>query len=410
MTSKRLFSATLVVLLGWTFASAQGLGRDAGGPVVGEPTVGETITPEEMERFIAEARQRRLSLERKQVAAEIQQGLVIDPSKIDAAVKDLSQGARNTSADNAERICRAFSLVDRRFGKAWALLQSGNNKDAAQAFKPLISTRDTSYLAAAKRFCYAEALAGMGRNEDAVDAYTDLVKAMPDRFSFSSLALLKAGRTYERMHRRYYAMTLYNLWVESFGLLDTETAKELAKRADEIAADYNDPLGTLSGKMSTVADRLAAVDSGRGTQEKQKEIIAMLDDLIATAEECCSGSGQAQGKCSKCGKAGCQGECQGGGKGSGEGSGKGSGKGSGSGPASGIGIPSSPATVSRLVTGATVRPSGLSEVRPSDGSDDWGKMAPRQREKLLETFKETMPERYREMIRDYYKRLASNEG
>jgi hypothetical protein len=200
------------------------------------------------------------------------------------------------------------------------------------------------------------------------------------------------------MHRRYYAMTLYNLWVESFGLLDTETARDLARRADEIAADYEDPLGALSGKMSTVADRLAAVDSGRVTQKKQKEIIAMLDDLIATAEECSSCSGKAGGKCGKCGKAGCKGGCGGGGTGSGKGGAK------------GVGIPSSHATVSRLVGGATVRPSGLSDVRPSDGSDDWGKMPPRQREKLLETFKETMPERYRQMIRDYYKRLASTEG
>ena len=407
MTSKKLLSATLVILLGWTSASGQGLGRDVGGPV--EPAVGETMTAEEMERYIAEARQRRLSLERRQVAAEIQQGVVIDPSKIDAAVKGLSKGAKNTWADNAERICKAFALVDRRFGKAWTLLRSGDNRAAAQAFKPLISTRDTSYLAAAKRFCHAEALAGMGRNEDAVDAYTDLVKAMPDRFSFSALALLKAARTYERMHRRYYAMTLYNLWVESFGLLDTETAKDLAGRADEIAADYEDPLGTLSGKMSTVADRLAAVDSGRLTQKKQKEIIAMLDDLIATAEESSSASGKGQGKCGKCGKAGCKGggSCAGGGKGSGKSGAKGGGK---SGPASGVGIPSSHATVSRLVGGATVRPSGLSDVRPSDGSDDWGKMPPRQREKLLETFKETMPERYRQMIRDYYKKLASKES
>ena len=69
-------------------------------------------------------------------------------------------------------------------------------------------------------------------------------------------------------------------------------------------------------------------------------------------------------------------------------------------------MPASPDEVSAFdrVVGAI---SSLAGDTPSDPSDDWGTLPPRERQKLLETFKETMPERYREMIRDYYRSLAS---
>ena len=47
---------------------------------------------------------------------------------------------------------------------------------------------------------------------------------------------------------------------------------------------------------------------------------------------------------------------------------------------------------------------------PSGPGDDWGRLPRRERERLLETFKEGMPERYREMLRDYYRRLAAERS
>jgi len=404
MIGRRLFILTLVALVGGGLALAQGVAGTAEDAIGGGAD--EAALAEQLKQFMTKARQERLSLERKQVAAEIEQGLLFDPTKVESAVKALDAGAKNTFADNVQRICTAFAAVDRRFGRAWGLLTGGDYKAAAEAIKPMVSTHDTTYFAAAKRYCYAEALAKAGRNQDAVDVYTELVRELSDRFSLSSLSLLHAGRTYERMHRRFYAKSLYEAWVDSYGLLDPTTSEKLIATINAIAADYNDPLAALAGKMSDVAKRLGGVDSGRDTQKRQKEIVAFLDDLIATAEEASSSSSksQQQGKqagepCSKCGKKGCKGECQG----------KGNKPGQKPGPASGIGIPSSPATVSRLVSGEVLDPAGLSDVRPSDETDDWGRLPPRERAKLLETFKESMPERYREMIREYYKRLASQE-
>jgi tetratricopeptide (TPR) repeat protein len=397
MTNRLIAIALLAALLPASAARAQEA-------LPGEAPVDtlEPITTEELIRYIDEARQRRLSLERKQVMAEIDAGILFDPARISAAIKGLKADPKNTWADNAERICKAYATVDLRFGKAYDHLVAGRHEKAAQAVKPLISVRETDYFAAAKRYVYCEALAGAGRHQDAVDAYTELVAELPDRFSFAALSLLKAAETYEKMHRRYNAMALYDLWVESFGLLDTEMARELGERANRIAADYADPLGTLAGKMDDVADRLAKADSGTGTQKKQKEIVHMLNDLIATAEEQSSSSSSSQGKQGKQGKKKGQGQAQG--------QAKGKGQGGKSGPASGLGIPSSPAAVSKLVGGGEAeRPKNLSEVRPDDGSDNWGNLPPRERAKLVEAVKDQMPERYREMLKDYYRNSAKDE-
>ena len=369
------------------------------------------LGPKRMAEVLHQAKARRMSMERDQVAVEIREGLLFDPDKVELAIKQLMHKPKDSWEDNARRICRAFAVVDPRFGSAWAALEKGDYAAAAKLVKPLISKRDTSYLAAARRYCYAEALAGQGKYEDAVDAYTGLVKAMPDRFSFASVALLRAAAMYEKMHRRYYAMSLYKAWVDSFGLLDTKLADELSKKAERIADEYRDPLGTIAGWMEQASQRLARADSGRQTQQKQKEVIEMLDDLIAMAEEQSSNQGQEQ---SQQGQGQRKGRSQSQGAGRSKGKGKGKGKGnrssSGSGPAVSIGVPSSPATVSRLVGGSSPRPANLSEIRPSGPGDDWGRLPRRERERLLETFKEGMPERYREMLGDYYRRLAAERS
>jgi hypothetical protein len=49
-------------------------------------------------------------------------------------------------------------------------------------------------------------------------------------------------------------------------------------------------------------------------------------------------------------------------------------------------------------------------VRLSDLGTDWGRLPPRERERLLVAFKEGMPQRYRDIIRDYYRSVAAEPG
>ena len=238
------------------------------------------------------------------------------------------------------------------------------------SLEPIISVRDTTYFAAAKRFVQAQAFVAAGEYAQASDGYLDLVRDMPSRYSFSSLSLLRAGETFEAAGRRYYAMSLYRLWAETFGLMDEEAAAEVSARADRIAADYRDPLKTVAEKMAKVGGMLGASDSGEANQRTQQEIIEQLDDLIALLEEqqdeteTSTASGDSEQ------------------------------------PTDVSATPApapAPAAAPTATDGVTA---------PSDPSDSWGLLPPAEREKLLKTFAENMPERYRRIIRDYFARLA----
>ena len=165
-----------------------------------------------------------------------------------------------------------------------------------------------------------------------------------------------------------------------------------------------DPLVWAGTMMGEVKERLDAVDSGKETQRKEDQIVAVITDLIKTAEEKQKSCGQScknqsQGACKKCGKKGCQGECQGQGQGQGK-----------QGPPKGTRQPSSPARVSAVVPGAVARPTKRSEVRDTTEVGDWASLPPRERQKLEQLRKKVMSERYRDIIRKYRTRISERNG
>jgi len=332
------------------------------------------LTAGQLARWIAQARSHRLSVERDHVAAEIRGGLLFADDKIGPAIERLRTDPPETCEASAERICEAYATVSRPFGKAWRRYVEGDYRGALEAVEPIIGRRDTTYFAAAKRFVQARALVGAEDLAEASDAYLDLVHDMPERFSFASAGLIDAGETFERMHRRYYAMMLYRLWVDTFGVLDGATAAELTARADRIEADYREPLKTVAGKMSEVRAMLAGADSGEANQQTQQEILDQLDDLIAMMEEDRDDEGVDPAPA----------------------------------PAR-----QQPVSIPRPVARKPERPEPDPRARrgkpPGDSDGPWGVLPPRQRERMVASFTESIPERYRNMIRDYFARIAREQ-
>ena len=325
---------------------------------------------------LAKARAARLTLELEYVATEIRQGLLFSSAKVGPAIERMQDDPKGTCADNARRICEAYAEVSPTFGKAWTRYVEGDCRGALEAIEPTISLRDTSYFSAAKRFVQAQAFVGAAEAPAGSEAYLDLVRDMPERFCFSSLALLKAGETFEASGRRYYAMSVYRLWAETFGVMNEAMAAEVTARADRIEADYREPLKTIAEKMSKVNELLDQADSGQVNQQAQQDILEQLDDLIALIEEQDSEATTDDENSTS------DGDTK---------------------PAGGATQATSPPPppTRRKTTGPDV---------PADGSDDWGRLPPAERAKLLSTFSESMPERYREMIRDYFARLARSRG
>ena len=194
---------------------------------------------------------------------------------------------------------------------------------------------------------------------------------MPDRFSFASAGLRQAGETFDKMHRRYYAMMLYRLWVDTFGLLDEAAAAELTARADRIEAEYRDPLKTIAAKMTRVRSMLDSSDSGPANQQTQQEILEQLDDLIALMEEQQEPDEPEARRRQEPNKA----------------------LGPRRAPQERRPAPRDP-------------PADGKKIRPSDLGGAWGLLPAKERERLVATFTGSIPERYHNMIRDYFARVA----
>lgn len=131
--------------------------------------------------------------------------------------------------------------------------------------------------------------------------------------------------------------------------------------------------------------RLKLERVGETTQERQERIVAILDEIIEAAEE--GGGG-------------------GGGGGGGQSQGGASQGGSASGSPSGV-QSSTPASQSSLPGGAASMGELGRSTRGRPG-ESWGSMPPNEREKVLSAIQEKFPNRYRELIEQYYKGLQES--
>jgi len=242
------------------------------------------LSDEQIEKLIAQARLRQLQAERRQVVAEIRGELlyaILEPGVIEEAVALITTDPADTQADNIQRICKVFAKVDPRFARVWELFAADKHAAAAKAAKPVLDPERTTYLSAAMHWMYAEALARSGEHEQAVEAYRDVMVRMPERMSFAASSALAAARLYEADSRFLYAMEMYTYYIKNYGLTLTKArADRLIEKIEAWGKLYEDPLGTVAKKMTEVELRLARSDSGPQTQQREKEIVALLDDLI----------------------------------------------------------------------------------------------------------------------------------
>lgn len=356
------------------------------------------LSPDEVEKLIQTAIEARLRTERQQVAEEIREGLLYDPQDTGKAVKILEDRPANTQKDNIDRVIRAFAAVDLHLAKALKLLEAKKHAEAADAIKKDLNVQEATYLNAARYTVYARALAAGGKGYDAVEAYQQILVAMPDRVSFAAAAALDSARIYEQLQRFGYAGQMYKYAVANYGLtLDKAELEAIYGKLTEFEKFQRDPLGVAGGLMGEVKNRLRAADSGKETQKKEDQIVAVITDLIKTAEEQQQSGGQSPQRQ--------QGQRQGEGQSQGQAQGQAQGQ-----PPQGTQQPSNPAQVSALVPGAVARPTRLSEVHNTAESGDWANLPPRERQRLEQLRSKIMSERYRDLISDYRAKVAERRG
>jgi len=165
----------------------------------------------------------------------------------------------------------------------------------------------------------------------------------------------------------------------------TDPLKEYLAKARE---DAGNPLTPIVGDMRTVEDQLGQTVTGKPTQIVQTKIIRGLNDLIAKAQQAQSQAAampqprrKQPAKQPEASPQQAQGNKQ----------------------------PSSPATVSTLPASAAAEAAKLRKIYGGGDSDAWGKLPPEQREKFLQTLKDKFPDRYEQILTEYFKQLSTSK-
>ncbi|MCH7807916.1 MAG: hypothetical protein IIB60_01720 [Planctomycetes bacterium] len=142
----------------------------------------------------------------------------------------------------------------------------------------------------------------------------------------------------------------------------------------ELANRQPGRIGEVVDLMNYSGRRLASNDASTRVQGRQQRIIELLDRLIQDAEQ----------------------QEQSGGGGGGGGSGGSPGQ-----------SPRSPMQESQLPGGSPSQ-SPLRDVRRANPGEAWGGMPPAQRERILQTLRDSFPGRYRRLVEQYYEQLAKD--
>lgn len=370
-------------------------------PTITDEQLGEAfrqMTPEEIEKMVEVAARQRLEVERQQVLAEMQGNILYAMDDIARAKAIIEDNPPNTQADNITRIARAYAAVDPRFAKAWALYEKAAYPAAAKALQAMRNPEEATYLSATVHYFAADALARNNENWPAVNAYTDLLVNLPDRISFASAGALNAARTYQKLGRGFYAMDMLRYAVTNYHLtMDAEKLRKLMGELKDLQDIYAEPMNTLADRMDEIHRRLERNKVGTLTQDKQQQVVALLEDLIKTIEEKQqnkNSSSQNQQQQRRQGEQDQKDQGQAGGQASVRGNPQGDNP-------SGQG-----AKVSALVPGPVSRPNRMSEARSGEDSGRWANLPPRQREKIRNAMKQRLTERRGDLVRDYHRKLA----
>jgi hypothetical protein len=135
-------------------------------------------------------------------------------------------------------------------------------------------------------------------------------------------------------------------------------------------------LSAIARKMDNIQRRLDLARGGKKTQKLQKEVVARLDEIIKELENEKDGD--------------CNGNCPGG-------------KCNGNKPGN-SNTPSSPMKDSNIATNSG--PGQVDAKRIKELAQEWGKLPPREREANMRELTRDMPQRYREVIQEYFRKLS----
>ncbi|TWT45661.1 hypothetical protein RAS1_20890 [Phycisphaerae bacterium RAS1] len=282
--------------------------------------------------------------------------------------------AEGGAASDADFVPQGLALLFPRFREALEAFDAGNLAQAQAGFEDATRQSDP-YLSAVAAYFAARTHVHSGRFEEVLPLLEDLTSRpdLGERLSFAphSLHLLAAAQSATLRFDQALA-TLEHLRA------DYPDAPELVRVAArelqlEVERRERGNLDEVSVYMDYSASRLKAADSGERVQERQQQVIDMLDNLIEQAQQ--QESQQRQQQQSSPGHT----------------------------PGN------QPAEQSTAPPSGSADPGEQHKAAKADPGQMWGRLPPAERERVLQSLRARFPSRYRQIVEQYYRSTAEQK-
>ena len=302
----------------------------------------------------------------------------IEASKLDEAAKKKVLLLKDGAVLGGEFGCihQALLALHPNYKRADSLLLEDRFAAASDAFQLLTKSED-KYLKAYATFRFGLTEMNRERYEEAATVFKGVLNeygryvGCDIESAFYLAVCLGQNRDKEK------AIVAAQRFLDDYPDAAARYRKAMEQMKAELVQEWESPLYDLAGRMNHVASKIKGGATGKLTQEKQKEIVGIIEELIKKAEEQ-------------------------------ENQGQGQGKGGGGGPPRGNKKSSNPADQSKVSPGAS-RTGSLRKKQRAKAGDKWGEMRAKEREEVLQALKEAFPDRYRELLEQYHKALAEGK-
>lgn len=267
------------------------------------------------------------------------------------------------------------------FETALKALNAETPDASIEAFQALLDS-ENPYLADAARFFTARAHMLREDYEAARDVLQPVIEKQETPNAYRAAALFEMGVIQTNLVQPQVAQSALAHFLqaaEQYGVPQQERAQAQAMLM-ALLMYQEGSVFEAADLMDDSRRRLGLERLGDATQERQARIVEILNEVIEQAEQQGQGSGSGSGSGSS-------------GMGAGSTGGAASGTASGA-PAETSSLPGGDAQMGEL--GRTVR------GRPEE---TWGQMPPNEREKALSNIQAQFPNRYRDLVEQYYKGL-----
>ena len=272
-----------------------------------------------------------------------------------------SQVAAESAGAATDGLLRSLSP---EYAAAVQLAEDGAPR-AALALARILGTTEDRYLRAHARYHLGRVLLDGDDPASAAEVFAAYMREDLNTSALDAEVLYFYGRALADVPMPKSAVRALRTFLERFPDAPTSYVESARRRLSELAAQADSPLHEIADVMKGVERRIRKTLTGQETQERQQDVMRQLEQMIAELEE--------------------------------------QEKEQSSGGASGANRPQEPASSSAAESGQR-RIGNLGST--SRVVDRWGELQDREREAIESELQTKLPERYRKMLKGYYRKLG----